>query len=404
MDRPTMLCISTYEKGQAFLCEAARLGCDVVFITVDKLRHADWPWGAIAELHTMPEADVPENQSPEQTLRIADGIAKRRKIQRVVALDEFDQEVAAMVREHMRLDGMGQSATRFFRDKLAMRMGAQRGGVAVPAFTSVMNDADCNAFIADTEGPWLIKPRWSASAIGIKKVRNQQEMWDALHGLGELRSHHLMEQFVPGEIFHVEGVTWEGEVLFASPHKYGAPPMATMHEGGVFSTRGIDRDSADAVALRAIHGQTLGALGMRAGVTHSEFIKAHRDGRFYFLETAARVGGAYIADVVEHASGLNPWVEWARIEVAAMRGEEYRLPALRESYAGSAISLARQEWPDTSAYNDPEVVYRLQKRHHAGLVVRSENPARVEELVRTYGERYIADFYARMDAPLKPTA
>ena len=97
-ERPTMLCISTYEKGQAFLREAAALGCDVVFLTVDKLRHADWPWDAIAEFHTMPEADVPENQSPEQTLRIADSIAQRRKVRRVVALDEFDQEVAAMLR------------------------------------------------------------------------------------------------------------------------------------------------------------------------------------------------------------------------------------------------------------------------------------------------------------------
>ena len=185
--RPTMLCISTYEKGQAFLREAAALGCDVVLITVDKLRDADWPHDILAELHTMPEADVPENQSPERTLRIADGIARRRKISRVVALDEFDQEVASMVREHIRLvgrpgDGMGQTETRYFRDKLAMRLGAQAGGVVVPEFTSVLNDAECNAFHR-----WHEKVLGSSSHAGVpqrlasRKSRTQEEMWDALH-------------------------------------------------------------------------------------------------------------------------------------------------------------------------------------------------------------------------------
>src|ERR1700712_2986125 len=168
--RPTMFCISTYEKGQAFLREAARLGCDVVLLTVDQLYDADWPKDVLAEFHTMPEADVPERQSPEQVRVIVDSIAKRRKIGRIVALDEFELESAALAREHMRLGGMGQSATRFFRDKLAMRLGAKTAGVAVPEFTGVFNDADLNAFMNGVEGPWLLKPRWSASAIGIKKI------------------------------------------------------------------------------------------------------------------------------------------------------------------------------------------------------------------------------------------
>ncbi len=402
-ERPTMLCISTYEKGQAFLREAARLGCDVVLLTVAELANADWPKDVLAEFHTMRQADVPERQAPEQVRLIADGIAKRRRIARVVALDEFDLESAALVREHMRLPGMGQTATRFFRDKLAMRLGAQRTGVAVPEFSGVFNDEDLRAFMGSVEGPWLLKPRWNASAIGIKKIARAEELWPALDALGELRTHHLLERFVPGEIFHVEGVTWDGEVLFAAPHKYGQPPMQTMHEGGIFTTRGLDRESVDVEGLLAIHRETLTALGMQAGVTHSEFIKSNADGKFYFLETAARVGGAYIADVVEYATGLNPWVEWARIEVALLRGEEYALPQLREDYAGSVICLARQEWPDTRAYDAPEVVYRLHKLHHAGLIVRSDSADRVEQLLDEYGRRFMTDFYARLDAPDKAT-
>ena len=103
------------------------------------------------------------------------------------------------------------------------------------------------------------------------------------------------------------------------------------------------------------------------GVSHAEFIKSSADGQFYFLEVAARVGGAYIADTVELATGVNPWVEWARLEVAQARGEEYKLPPLKDLYAAAVISLARQEMPDLSAYTDPEIAYRLQKSHHAGI-------------------------------------
>jgi hypothetical protein len=177
-----------------------------------------------------------------------------------------------------------------------------------------------------------------------------------------------------------------------------------MHQGGVFSTHGLDRESSETLGLTGMHTHVIESLGLISGVTHTEFIKAHSDGSFYFLETAARVGGAHIAEVVEHASGLNPWVEWARIEVSALLHMEYALPKPKQRYAGSVICLARQEQPDTSAYNAPEVVYRLNRHHHAGLIICSDSPQRVETLVNNYSERFLQDFCAVVPAPDKPTA
>lgn len=416
MSRPTLLCISTYEKGQAFLREVARLGCDIHLLTVHKLRDADWPRDILTGLHTMPP-NSDQDLTPEQTLPYIANLMRHIPIARIVPLDEFDLETAALAREHLRLPGLGQTATRFFRDKLAMREAAARAGIPVPEFSSVANHDALWQFLSTTEGPWLLKPRWSASAIGIHKFSSPNDVWPLLEKLGDAATNHLVERFVPGDIFHVEGITFNGNILFAAPHKYGQPPFDTMHAGGIFSTRALDRSTDEARALLEIHAATLHALGMTAGVTHSEFIRAHADGRFYFLETAARVGGAYIAEVVEHASGINPWIEWARIEVALARAggsesspaspessAEYTLPPIRSDYSGSLISLARQEWPDTSAYTDPEIVHRLHKLHHAGLIVRSPDPNRIEALLRDYTARFLTDFYARLDAPAKPTA
>lgn len=397
--KQTILAISTYEKGQDFLREAARLGASVLLLTVDKLANADWPRESLARVITMPE-----NLSPQQVINTVTYIARDQCIDRIVPLDEFDLEVAALLREHMRIPGMGFSSTALFRDKLAMRVRALQAGVRVPPFTSVVHYADVRAFLQSVPGPWLLKPRTSASAIGIHKLHHADEIWPLLDRLGDTQSNHLLEQFIPGDIYHCEGVTWHGRVLFRAPFKYGQPPMQTMHEGGVFTTRALEPGTAEARAVRRLHDEVIEALRLNSGVTHSEFIRAHEDGQFYFLETAARVGGAYIAEVVEYAYGVNPWVEWARLEFAAMTGQEYFLPRLQERYAGSVICLARQESPDTNGYTDPEVVKRLHKHHHAGIIVQAGTAARVEELVSSYALRFRDDFCAVLPAPDKPTS
>jgi biotin carboxylase len=133
---------------------------------------------------------------------------------------------------------------------------------------------------------------------------------------------------------------------------------------------------------------------MNRGVTHAEYIKAHEDGRLYFLEVAARVGGAHIADLVQAATGLNLWAEWAKIVAADARGETYHLPEVRQGYAGLIQCLARQEHPDLSGYNDPEVVMYLTKTQHAGLIVASPDAERVQALVDNYTQRFGEDFLA----------
>jgi biotin carboxylase len=398
-NRPALFCISSYEKGQPFLREAARLGAEVTLLTVDALRDADWPKDILAELLTMP----PE-LTPEQTLNTVAYMARTRRIDRLIALDEFDVENAALIREHMRLPGLGQTMTRIFRDKLAMRSEARLKGIPVPEFTGVFNHEALSRFMRGVPGPWLLKPRMNASAMGIKPISEAQDLWPILDQLGDLQSHYVLERFVAGEVFHVEGVTWNGRLLCGIPCQYGRPPMETSHQGGVFTTRNLAPESADGAGLIAIHRRLIEGFGLPHGVTHSEFIKSAADGQFYFLETAARVGGAYIADMVEFATGVNPWVEWARIEVALAAGTEYGLAPLRHDFAGSVISLARQDEPDTGAYTDPEIVLRLHKPHHAGIIVKSASEERVKELVGNYGARFVEDFCAVMPPLEKPTS
>ena len=394
--RLTFLCITTYEKGQEFMRECNRQSCRVILVTAEKLRDADWPRESLDDTFYLPAqialADI---------VQAVTHLARTHKLDRIVALDEYDMETAATLREHLRIPGMGLTTMRYFRDKLAMRMRALDRNIRVPDFVPIVHHEDIRHYMGHVPGPWVLKPRQEASAIGIKKIDKAEDLWPVLEQLGNRQSSYLLEKFLPGDVYHVDSVVSENEVVFANASQYGKPPMNVAQGGGIFTTFTVPRESQEDSGLRAINSELIASLGLLRGVAHAEFIRAHADGQFYFLECAARVGGAYINEMVEAATGINLWR--ARIEIAGGDGS-YKLPPVREDYAGVIVSLARQEDPDTSAYNDPEVHLRIKRHHHAGLVLRSSDPQRIPKLLDDYARRFAHEFLAVEPPPDKPTA
>ena len=170
--------------------------------------------------------------------------------------------------------------------------------------------------------------------------------------------------------------------------------MDVSQEGDIFTTRTLPLGSKEAQPQIDMNEKTMTAFGLVRGVAHSEFIRGRDDGQLYFLETSARVGGAHIVDLIETATGINMWAEWAKVEIAGGKAP-YKPPSPKKDAAGLLVSLARQERPDTSGYNDPEIVWRMnEKKHHVGLIVKSSDPARVQELLKNYVERMRQEFLA----------
>ena len=400
-NRPlNIVCLATYFKGADFMRECKAHGCNVVLVTKEKMLKEEWPRDILDDLIA-----VPNDAGPALFIDLIAFLSKRMKVDRIVALEEFDVVTAALMREHLCLPGLSSSEAKVFRDKLAMAVRAQKGGITVPEFVPLINPDDMRTYMETVPGPWVIKPRSDVSAIGIKKVEHPDEVWRAMdemnerQNLRERASYYVLARFIPGEVFHIDSVVDGGKVVFAGVNKYGRPPMQVAHIGGAYISRTLLRGSTEEKTLIETNKKLIKALGLQHGATHAEFIKSDADGKFYFLEIAARVGGAYIADVLEAASGVNLWREWARIEVGGSRS---RLKPLRKEYAGIILSLAKQEEPDTSGYNEEEIVYRVKKRHHAGMIVRSPSLDRVEELLNSYSQRFVEDFVAVVPPPERP--
>jgi hypothetical protein len=395
----TILCISCYFKGSDFMRASKEAGNTVYLLTSKSLENDPWPRESIDEFFFMEKDD----NTPENIGHLAEGLAwlmRSRKVDRIVALDDFDVEKAAYFREEFRIPGMGQTTARYFRDKLAMRVRAQSAGVPVPKFSPLFNDIELTEFANTIEFPCLVKPRGEASATGIKKVHSAEELWQHVHSLGEARHQYLVEQFRPGDVYHADAISVEGEVVFCQVSRYLSTPFEVAHDGGIFRSVSVPYDEEDAVRLRELTADVMQAFGMQFSASHTEFIKLP-SGEFVFLETASRVGGAHLAEMVEAATGVSLWAEWARLETAMAHEAEYNPPSRRYNESGIVVSLSRFEHPDMTPFQDEEIVWKMNKKQHIGMIVAGKDPVRIRELLDNYADRIGKDYHAAAPAPEK---
>ena len=391
------LCLASDFKGVDFLRAIAELGHRVYLVTSEDRKDRPWPFDILTDVYYMPGHDGRQWNLEHLEQGVAH-VMQSTKIDRVIALDDYEVRKAAMLREVFRIPGMGQTTARHFHDKLAMRMQARDAGIPNPAFTSLFNDAEVNVFMEKNPGPWFLKRREDAGALGIRKAKTPEELWQLLHSFGQKRHLYLAECYISGDVYHVDTLTMNGQVLFTRVSQYLTPPFDVAHGGGIFQSGTLDLNDPIHRDLEVLNIKVLHGFGMLHGASHSEFIRSE-EGKYYFLETSARVGGAYLADMVRVASGVNLWHEWAKIESALLLGKKYTPPQDKKNQAGIITSLSRVEQPDYSQYRDPEIAWTMDKKFHISLIFQSPDHNRVRTLLDKYCKIIREDYHATV--PLK---
>src|SRR5918912_2482441 len=121
-NRPlNIICLATYFKGTDFIRECKEHGCHVVLVTKEKMLREDWPRESLDDLIA-----VPNDAGPALFIDLLAFLGRNRKIDRVIALEEFDVVTAALMREHLCMPGLSSSSAKIFRDKLSMAVLSQR--------------------------------------------------------------------------------------------------------------------------------------------------------------------------------------------------------------------------------------------------------------------------------------
>lgn len=372
----TFLCVMEAGKGLyalSFLRQLKQLGMRVLVLT--QAGSLSLPWPHVDGLYAV------EDIQDARLVRNAVGyLFRKESIDRIIGVGEFDIEIAATLREFFRQPGLCLSTAAYFRDKLAMREAALRCGIPIPRYCSTFNDDAIDSFLKSAAGPWLIKPRTGASSKGIRRLDDPVALWKTLRALGDDRLDYLIERYTPGRVYHVDSIVHGGQVQFAAAHEYGTPIFELHQQGGVYTTRSLKRGSQEELELQELNRRILSAFGLEEGVTHIEYLRPEEDEQLKFLEASARVGAGMIEEMVEAASGLNLWAEWAKLE-ASHHGPPYELPPVKDGYAGVAICMTRHPSPDLSRLTAPGVSVFEPKPYHVALLARSDEAEELERLV-----------------------
>ena len=391
------LCLCSDYKGVDFMRAIAELGHRIYLVTSEAKMDKPWPYDILTDTFYMPGSDGRKWNLEHLEQGVAH-MMRSTKIDRFIALDDYEVRKVAMLREVFRIPGMGQTTARHFHDKLAMRLQALAAGIPQPNFTALFNDEAIATWIAQHPAPWFLKRREDAGALGIRKARTPEELWNFVQEFGEKRHQYVAECYVSGDVFHVDSLMVGGKILFTRASQYLTPPFDVAHGGGIFQSCTIDLNDPRHKELEEINAKVLHGFGMLHGASHTEFIRDH-DGQYYFLETSARVGGAHLADMVYHASGVNLWGEWARIESALLKGEKYKAPKDEGLQAGIITSLSKIESPDYSQYIDPEIAWTIDKPYHISFIFKNSDHYRVRWLIDKYCNIILNDYHAEL--PLK---
>ena len=399
MDRTyVFLCVSCEFKGGAFLRQLKRLGHTVFLVTSEKTKKDAWPFEDLEEVFYMPEQD---GRKWDINLLIS-GVAyvfRSHKIDRIIALDDYDVWKGARLREDFQIPGMGETTARHFFDKLSMRIEARDAGIPIPGFIALFNDDTIRQFLKTSTGPWLAKPRRDAGSLNIRKIADPDAFWKWADEVGDHRHEYLLEEFRPGIICHVDSLNYNDETLFTRSSQYLDAPFEVAHGGGIFQSKTMGTKDPLAKKLVNLNMKVLAAFGLRHGASHSEYIVRDGGKEILFLETSARCGGAHLTDMVEAASGISLRTVWPNIEHAVLTGKKYHLPLVDELQAGIIVTLSKQEKPDYEQFTDQEIWWKLHKKYHIGFIFQHKTEKKIDELLSNYST-VIQNEYATV-VPLK---
>jgi hypothetical protein len=292
----------------------------------------------------------------DQMIRLVDGFAAELgPPTAVVALYEQVTLPAARLRDHFGVQGVDTDTALLCRDKVRMKEAMRSGGIRVPAFWAVdaaTPYADLEKIAQAVPGRIVLKPQRQAGSFGVTIFRDGTEF------LAHARAHgipddHEAEEFVEGDVCHVDGVVRDGEIRFLSASRYIGDCLQ-FQNGGEQHLSAVTFDDAPTLArITDFTALVLKTLGLHTSTFHLELFLTPDD-ELVFLEVGNRFGGAYISDSLRAVYG----VDLVRESVLACMG----LP----SEAGTVTGILDHEGVGASGWlycalpgSEPCVVKRI---------------------------------------------
>lgn len=260
-------------------------------------------------------------------------LARQYRFQRVVSFAEADVLAAAELRETLDLPGQRPPSALAYRDKSLMRKHTLAAGLPGPDYRTVETAAEVRDFVAAQGLPAVLKPRSSSGSVGVRILRSAADLAELPDQLAD----HVVEQFVPGEVVHVDGLLVGGKPVFALPAAYTDLACLAHWEDSGSGSLVLTADHPWHDPLAEELWRVVEALPAAEDlVLHAEFFVAEGQ-RPVLCEIASRLPGHPIPPMVNRALGLDLRDTWLRI--AAGQPVDVAAIALAAAEAGPVANF-----------------------------------------------------------------
>lgn len=422
MKRVLLLATTTGYQIRSFGEAAERLGVRLVFASdrCDRLEDPWWDAAIPVRFHDMPS-------SVEAVVASFRGQAADERPDGVIAVGDRPTVLAAHVSAALDLPGNPPVATETSRNKLAARRAFAAAGLLTPRF-EVVSVSESQSPHTSLSYPVVVKPLALSGSQGVIRADDAESLAQAMDRVSRLlrttdiaierenaHEYVLIETFIPGKEYAVEGVLTDGAfqvfTIFDKPDSLDGP----FFEETIYVTP----SRASAETQKAIVGAIASAiriLGLRHGPVHAEC--RVNDQGIYVLEVASRPIGGLCSKAIRFSTGDG---EFATLEEVLLRhalGEPVdtysrinrasgvmMIPIPRRGvYRGvSGVENARRiagiDDVIITAKPDSTLVPLPEGRSYLGFIFATgDSPASVEEALRRAHERL--DFSIDRDVTL----
>jgi hypothetical protein len=234
-------------------------------------------------------------------------------IDRLFALSEFDILHGARLRDLLDIPGMRSARAVLYRDKVAMKSAIRAAGLKTPAYTDSSQSRDLARLAAEVGFPLILKPRTGAASEGVLRVDSARSLAAACETVLSGDIAYECEEYIPGQIYHIDGIIAGGYVSFIQPSRYLNTCLDFRH-GLPLGSVLLDSDDPRRERICSFTGKCLAALSLDNSAFHLELIE-RADGTLYFLEMGARVGGGEIPFLIDDLFNVDLVREWINAEL-----------------------------------------------------------------------------------------
>jgi len=226
---------------------------------------------------------------------------------------EVDVIRAAKIRQRYGLPGQDLKSAMCFRDKFLMKETLSPYPVKMADYRQIDSAEELIEFASRNGLPLVIKPRLASGSSGVAILHSTEEIHSYLHLNKNQLAGMLAEDYVSGEMFHIDGLVVHGEIKFLQPFRYINNCLSyrdNLYIGNIPLGR---HDPLYARLVSAVK-EVLDAMPSTPHFAfHCEMWVTPQD-EIVFCEIASRTGGGMISFLIEEMTGFNIDKAWLLAE------------------------------------------------------------------------------------------